>query len=226
MTHFEFNRRTMMGERNPERSLRAGAKVVTFHVTDEPGSNDFAFFRTGTDPQTMTRFSATGTYDAMTVNNIVAYFRRNSILTFGLVPRLLNEQPMDTRVPPMCAANDVNYLPRCVIEANGGAYIPLRQLSASTPAAARMAFEADVDAAMGRIVDAIAGAASQFRLNRSPITSTIKVRVRGMDVPRNRAEGFDYDPGARSIIFFGNRYRPMRGDEVVISYRVWEGSLG
>jgi hypothetical protein len=113
-----------------------------------------------------------------------------------------------------------------VIEANGGAYIPLRQITAATPAATRMAFEADVDAAMTRIVDAIAGAASQFRLNRSPITSTIKVRVRGMDVPRNRAEGFDYDAASRSIIFFGARYRPMRGDEVVISYRVWEGSLG
>ncbi len=226
MAHFEFNRRSMMGEANAQWRLRPGAKVVAFHITDEPGGNDFAFFRTGTDPQTMARFSPAGVFDAATVNNIVAYYRRNSILTFGLVPRLLNEAPMDARVPPMCAANDVNYLPRCVIEANGGAYIPLRQLTASTPAATRMAFEADVDAAMARIVDAIAGAASQFRLNRSPITSTIKVRVRGMDVPRNRAEGFDYDAASRSIIFFGARYRPMRGDEVVISYRVWEGSLG
>jgi hypothetical protein len=226
LAHFEFNRRTMMGEANAEWRLRPGAKVVTFHVTDEPGSNDYLFFRTGTDPQTMARFSPMGMYDAMTVSNIVAYYRRNNILTFGLVPRILNEQPMDTRPVPMCSANDVSYLPRCVIEANGGAYIPLRQITTSTPAATRMAFEADVDAAMGRIVDAIAGAASQFRLNRSPITSTIKVRVRGMDVPRNRAEGFDYDAASRSIIFFGARYRPMRGDEVVISYRVWEGSLG
>lgn len=226
LAHFEFNRRTMMGETNPEWRLRPGAKVVTFHVTDEPGSNDYLFFRTGTDPQTMARFSPMGTYDATTVNNIVAYYRHNDILTFGLVPRILNEQPMDTRPVPMCTANDVNYLPRCVIEANGGAYIPLRQITASTPAATRMAFEADVDAAMSRIVDAIAGAASQFRLDRSPITSTIKVRVRGMDVPRSRAEGFDYDAASRSIIFFGARYRPMRGDEVVISYRVWEGSLG
>ncbi len=224
--HYEFNRRTMMGDRNVDRTFRTGAKVVTFHVTDEPGANDFAHFRTGSDPQTMTRWSAAGVYNADLVNNIVQYYRRNSMLTFGLVPRLLNEVPMDTRVPPMCSAYDVSYLPRCVIEANGGAYIPLRQLSASTPAAVRMAFESDVDAAMTRIVDAIAGAASQFRLNRSPITSTIKVRVRGMDVPRNRAEGFDYDPGSRSIIFFGARYRPMRGDDVVISYRVWEGSLG
>lgn len=225
-THFEFRRRGMAGETNPEWRLRAGAKVVAFHVTDEPGSNDFAFFRTGVDPQTMMRFSATGVWDMATLNNIVAYYRRNEILTFGLVPRLLNEQPMDTRMPPACSAFDVSYLPRCVIEANRGAYIPLRQISAASPAAVRMAFEADVDAAMSRIVDAIAGAASQFVLNRSPITSTIKVRVRGMDVPRNRAEGFDYDPASRSIIFFGNRFRPMRGDEVVISYRVWEGSLG
>ncbi|MDP3277062.1 MAG: hypothetical protein Q8Q09_17860 [Deltaproteobacteria bacterium] len=226
LAHYEFLTRSAAGMTNPERIFRPGAKIVTFHVTDEPGSNDFGYFRlaTNTDPQTMRPWGAT--YNAAMVDNIVQYFRRNNILTFGLVPRLLNETPTDTRPVPACSTFDVNYLPRCVIEGNGGAYIPLRQLSAATPAAARMAFEADVDAAMSRIVDAIAGAASQFRLNRTPITSTIKLRVRGMDVPRSRAEGFDYDPASRSIIFFGNRFRPARGDEVVISYRVWEGSLG
>jgi hypothetical protein len=79
---------------------------------------------------------------------------------------------------------------------------------------------------MARIVDAVAGATSQYRLDRSPITATIKVRVRGMDVPRSRSEGFDYDPASRSVVFYGRTYRPNMGDEVVISYRVWEGSLG
>ncbi|MEI8258680.1 MAG: hypothetical protein WCJ30_23650, partial [Deltaproteobacteria bacterium] len=76
------------------------------------------------------------------------------------------------------------------------------------------------------VVAAVAGASSQFHLNRSPITSTIKVRVRGMDVPRSRGDGFDYDPASRAVVFFGSTYRPHIGDQVVISYRVWEGSLG
>jgi hypothetical protein len=106
-------------------------------------------------------------------------------------------------------------LPRCVVEGNGGAVIPITT-----------ATDAEVSAAMSRIVDAVAGATSQFRLERSPITSTIKVRVHGMDIPRSRSNGFDYDPASRSIVFFGSMYRPAMGDEVVISYRVWEGSLG
>jgi hypothetical protein len=225
LAHYAFSQRGIRGEMNLEHRFRPGAKIAIFGVTDEPGSNDFTrYFARNSDPQTMMPYGAA--YNMATLNNIVGYFRRNSILTFGLVPRILNEQPMDARPVVPCDRYDVSYLPRCVIEANGGAYIPIRTINAATPAAVRMAFEADIDAAMARIVDVIAGAASQFRLNRSPITSTLKLRVRGMDVPRSRSEGFDYDSGSRSIIFFGRRYRPMRGDEVVISYRVWDGSLG
>ena len=79
---------------------------------------------------------------------------------------------------------------------------------------------------MARIVEAVAGASSPFRLTRSPITSTIQVRVRGAAVPRSRSDGFDYDPASRAVIFFGTTFRPAIGDPVVISYRVWEGSLG
>jgi len=75
-------------------------------------------------------------------------------------------------------------------------------------------------------VDAIAGAASQFILTRTPITSTIKVAVGGRLVPRSRLDGFDYDTVSRSIVFYGNTYRPKQGDQVFISYRVWVGSLG
>ena len=36
----------------------------------------------------------------------------------------------------------------------------------------------------------------------------------------------DYAPGSRSVVFYGSQFRPQTGDNVVISYRVWEGSLG
>jgi hypothetical protein len=191
--------------------FRDGAKVVAFMVTDEPGSNDFGrYFSTARDPDTMMAFGTT--YNAMTLANIIGYFNRSDsaiprepILTFGLLP-------VSTRA---CSDANVADLPRCVVEGNGGAVIPITT-----------ATDAEVSAAMSRIVDAVAGATSQFRLERSPITSTIKVRVHGMDVPRSRSNGFDYDPASRSIVFFGTTYRPAMGDEVVISYRVWEGSLG
>lgn len=195
----------MMGS---PRGFRRGARVVTFHVTDEPGTNDFTrYFQRNNAPDTGMPWGST--YNATTLANIVGYFRRHEILTFGLVPTSRNACSGPGVTP------NVNDLPRCVIEENGGAVIPIT--TATDP---------EIEAAMARIVDAVAGATSQFRLTRTPITSTIKVRVRGMDVPRSRSQGFDYDPVSRSIVFYGSMYRPALGDEVVISYRVWEGSLG
>lgn len=200
IAHNEFTRRARAGETNPNRRFRDGALVVTFHVTDEPGSNDFSrYFSTSSDPQTMTRWGAT--YNAATLDNIVAYFRRNSILTFGLVPLSATA----------CSAASVADLPRCVIEGNRGAVIPIAT-----------ATDAEVSTAMMRIVEAVAGASSPFVLERTPITSTIKVRVRGRDVPRSRVSGFDYDGASRAIIIYGDAYRPAMGDEVVVSYRLWQ----
>lgn len=79
--------------------------------------------------------------------------------------------------------------------------------------------------ALRSIVDAVAGAASQFELNGTPISSTIKVvRVRDqqvVEVPRDRQNGFDYDAVANAIFFRGTTNRPQDGDAVVVSYRVW-----
>ncbi len=83
--------------------------------------------------------------------------------------------------------------------------------------------DSDVAAARQKIVDARAGAASPFKLTRTPITSTIRVNVGGVDVPRSRMSGFDYDPAARSLVFCGTQYRPQLGQRVYISYRVWAG---
>jgi hypothetical protein len=184
----------------------APARFVAFLVTDEPGTNDFGrYFQNNDDASVVPARPWAGTrgaaYTVTAQNNIIDYFRRNNILTFGLLPR--------TAVS--CATAPVAELPRCVVEGNGGAVIPIAT-----------ATDAEVAVAMNRIVDAIAGAASQFRLTSTPITSTLKVRVRGMDVPRSRANGFDYDSASNAIVFYGATLRPRMGDEVVISYRIWQ----
>lgn len=202
---YELKRRASINETNMDRRLRPGALPVAFLVTDEPGSNDFSrYFTSAKDPDTLKAWGST--YNATTLTNITDFFKRNNILTFGLVP------VSNTACKPNPAVAD---LPRCVIESNGGASINI-----ST------ALDNEVAAAMDRIVDAVAGATSQFKLTRSPITSTIKVNVRGMDVPRSRSEGFDYDPVSKSVVFYGSMYRPKMGDAVIVSYRVWQGSLG
>ncbi|MDP3279043.1 MAG: hypothetical protein Q8Q09_27870 [Deltaproteobacteria bacterium] len=197
LTHRAF---TQLAPATNPRRIRAGAQFVTFHVTDEPGSNDFTrYFSANRDPQNMMPWGAL--YNSTSLNNIIDYFRRNSILTFGLLPVNANR----------CDIYSVADLPRCVVEGNRGAVIPIA--TATDP---------EIAAAMSRIVDAIAGASSQFRLTSTPITSTLKVRVRGMDVPRSRSEGFDYDSVSNAVVFYGARFRPARGNEVVLSYRVWQ----
>lgn len=191
---------------------RPTATKVMFFATDEPGSdnatdaNDFdRYFTSANNPDSNMRWAPAGTYDATVRDGIVKYFRDNGIQIFGTVP-VRNRQ---------CSALDKRDLPRCVIEAAGGAYVDIDK-----------ATDADVQSAMNKLVDAIAGAASQFKLTRTPITSTIKVNVRGIDVPRSKSNGFDYDPVSKSVVFYGTQYRPAIGDQVFISYRVWKGSLG
>jgi hypothetical protein len=202
---YELKRRAGVNEMNMDRRLRLGALPVAFLVTDEPGSNDFSrYFTSAKDPDTLKSWGST--YSATTLANITEFFKRNNILTFGMVPVSANACKPTPNVAD---------LPRCVIEGNGGASINITT-----------ALDNEVAAAMDRIVDAVAGATSQFKLTRSPITSTIKVNVRGMDVPRSRSEGFDYDPVSKSVVFYGTMYRPKMGDAVIVSYRVWQGSLG
>jgi hypothetical protein len=176
--------------------LRAGARVVAFFVADETGSNDDQRYFSRDVP----RWGATY---AARLASTVAYFRTNNILTFGMV----NVQNPGV----LCDAAATGDMRRCVIVQNGGAF-----LNVAT------ATDADAAAAMARIVSAVAGSASQYRLASTPITSTIKVRVRGMDVPRSRANGFDYDSASNAIVFYGATHRPNMGDEVVVSYRLWQ----
>jgi hypothetical protein len=85
--------------------------------------------------------------------------------------------------------------------------------------------------ALQAIIDAVAGAASQYQLTGDPISSTIRVGIIRLGqggagntdvVPRDRNDGFDYDAASNSIFFRGFTHRPNPDDIVVISYRRWE----
>lgn len=196
----QFRDRAARGETNPNRTLREGATVVAFLVTDEPGTNDDnRYFNS-----TAHRMRWGADYPTR-LQNVVRWFVDNEVKPFGLV---------EVSTTP-CASNAVADFARCAIEGAGGATIPIRT-----------ATDMEVSSAMARIVETVAGASSQFRLSRTPISSTLQVTVGGRVAPRSRSQGFDYDPSARSVVFYGSMFRPRVGDPVVISYRVWAGSLG
>lgn len=199
-----FKKNAANGVPNSEWKWRDGVTKVSFFVTDEYNNDWLRYFATAKNPDTGNAWGAT--YSTTVLNGIADYFRQNQILAFGALPITTTRQ---------CSAVSSNDLPRCLIETLGGAWIDINT-----------AQDADIAAAMNKLVDAIVGASSQFKLSRTPITSTIKVTVRGTLVPRSRSDGFDYDPASRSIVFYGNTYRPKIGDLVFMSYRVWEGSTG
>ncbi len=201
----EFDRRAAAGERNPEFLLRPTATVVTFLVTDEPGTNDYSrYFANTSQPAPAPPNTPWGSSSDPNrlVTNISQWFAGRHIVPFGLVPNL-----------PNAACPSISNLPQCVITRSSGAYIPINVQDASA--------QAQVNAAMTRIVDTVAGAASEFVLPVDPLSGSLRVRVDGRLVPRSRADGFDYEERAHALVFRGASYRPATGQEVRAAYFVW-----
>lgn len=89
--------------------------------------------------------------------------------------------------------------------------------------------QTDIAASLAEIANATAGIASGLRLRGTPLTPTLKV-VHGIangaivDMPRSRANGFDYDSTVNRVRFTGST-PPQTGDRVIIPYRRWENSV-
>lgn len=90
--------------------------------------------------------------------------------------------------------------------------------------------QADIASTLQEIANATAGIASGLRLRGAPLPPTLKVvhgeAVSGniSDMPRSRADGFDYDAIVNRVKFTGTT-PPQTGDRVVIPYRRWENSV-
>jgi hypothetical protein len=196
----EFERRERDGERNPEFMFRTGAARVAFFVTDEPGGNDyFRFFSRNT-----ARWGSDSDPSQL-IQNIASFFVDHNVVPFGMVWT-------DNGGSSVCPS--IPGLPACVTIAGGGAYIPI-EIANSREADSLFA------SAMARVVDAVAGAASEFILPVAPLSSTLRVRIDGRLAPRSRAAGFDYEDRSRALVFRGASFHPRRGQEVRTAYFLW-----
>ena len=65
---------------------------------------------------------------------------------------------------------------------------------------------------------AAAGAASLTQLMDQPISGSLEVQLPQSLIPRGRQNGFDYEPSANSILFFGAA-APPEGTRFRVSYR-------
>jgi len=89
-------------------------------------------------------------------------------------------------------------------------------------------------ATLDSMILSAAGATSPYRLAKSPISSSFKVAMAGPtvgtcggsttmvpDVPRSRADGFDYYAPTNSILFYGACRPTQANTDVAVSYRYW-----
>lgn len=76
---------------------------------------------------------------------------------------------------------------------------------------------AQSDAVVEELAQEATGVASRYRLPLAPISSSMRVIVRGMDVPRDRTNGYEYFPSHGTIAFFGTA-RPGPTDAVLVYY--------
>lgn len=67
-----------------------------------------------------------------------------------------------------------------------------------------------------------AGGFGAIPLSGDGISSSLRVAVRNLVVPRSRLDGFDYAQDTNAVVFFGNTYRPQPGD-TVFTFRRWWG---
>lgn len=166
-------------------------------VTDEPGTNDYSRFFG------VNRMYGTRDNLGDLVSRIAAFFTTRSVVPFGLVP-----------YDPSQPCPNLEQLPACVILQAGGAVIPIELADARD---ADRAFAS----AMARVTDVVIGASSEFVLPRIPMSASLRTRVASRNVPRSRADGFDYEDRANSLVFRGATYRPMIGDQVRAAYFYW-----
>jgi hypothetical protein len=174
------------------RRFRARATRAVFFASDEPGTNDDNR-SFSLDPG---RWGATPDARVASIGN---WYRDHGILAFGLA---------DTFVARACPAVE-NLIP-CVTAFSGGAFIPLHS-----------ALDAEISAAISRIVDVIAAAGSEFALPRTPVSSSLRVRIDDRSVPRSRASGFDTDDTGRTVLFHGATYQPRVGQTVRAAFFTW-----
>jgi hypothetical protein len=77
--------------------------------------------------------------------------------------------------------------------------------------------QADFGPQMVMIANQIATLSTKFYLNREPIESTIVVKVNGVTVPKDSANGWTYDPASIAIEFHGSAI-PSQGAQISVDF--------
>ncbi|HNH08564.1 MAG TPA: hypothetical protein PK683_08680, partial [Leptospiraceae bacterium] len=104
----------------------------------------------------------------------------------------------------------------CAYNRNNG-YVQYYNLSTATGGSSASICSSDFSPIMTSIVSQAAGSASPYKLSKTPISSTIVVKVKGVQINNSTSNGWVYDATANAISFAGAA-TPAAGDAVTVTY--------
>lgn len=78
----------------------------------------------------------------------------------------------------------------------------------------------DLGAAVEGVIRSTFSALSSYPLPDVPIAASMRIAHNGVLIPRDRDNGWEYDPGLNQIIFHGDA-QPDLGDELAVGYRTF-----
>ncbi|WP_269619986.1 vWA domain-containing protein [Zhongshania sp. BJYM1] len=190
---------------------RESAPNIVVFVSDEP-ENESAYqsFPSGSDTD----------YDPRDFNTYKQAFIDSGATYFAISGPSSTIRPTFADPTPSFTVTDFN----CSGEggtASGGAHF--REIASLTggSSASICAPSASWSVMYDQIIQAATGLASSFKLDFSPLASSVVVKVNGVEVSRDvsHSDGFDVLFGSEeaSIVFYGQAI-PGAGDEIVVSY--------
>jgi hypothetical protein len=208
--------------------LRPGALTIFVVVADEEE------YEVQTDPGGGRNCSFARISRLDMVEELLAWYQdpdgvpdtHDGIMVFGIISPPYSEGDGDPETcdgvrEPTCGDEGADSVAaRVIIRGTGGSETPI---CSSHPT------EEITEATINAMIEVAQGVSSTYGLERIPISSTLRLALRGRLAPRSRSNGFDYDGVSNAVVFNSTSptspWRPHEGDEFAVSYRFWQERL-
>jgi len=194
----------IQGLNNGNISIRSGVKAFFVFLTDEGDS--FRCYNGGT-----TTTAAAPYWDpcqnGTALNTSSNVFTQNGYKVYSIIG--LNAS---TGAPGICTGTNGTSAAN-----NNNQHRNYYDLAAGTGGSSASICSSDFSPIMTSIVSQAAGSASPYKLSKTPISSTIVVKVKGVQINNSTSNGWVYDATANAISFAGAA-TPAAGDAVTVTY--------
>ncbi len=178
--------------------LRDGAKLMYVFVTDEEE------YPLQEDDLASRELQQADIEALPQFQSLLSFYQQSGITAYGMIA-----------LPPDCqTSTEPSWAAKSIVEQTGGAAWPICKTDESV-----------LSSALSALINSTQGASSTYRLSRVPVSSTIKLSLKGNVIQRAMEEGFDYSGPNNSIIFntaAGAANAPYVGDSIFVSYRFFD----